>query len=98
MIEERKNTLIHPVISEKNTDQEVMHKYTFTVTTKSKKAQIKEDIEKMFKGIKVEHVNVLKLPGKSKRTRTGYRKTQDVKRAIVTIKKGQKIDILEQQR
>ena len=98
MIEERKNTLIHPVISEKNTDQEVMHKYTFTVATKSTKAQIKEDIEKMFKGIKVEQVNVLKLPGKSKRTRTGYRKTQDVKRAIVTIKKGQKIDILEQQR
>lgn len=98
MIEERKNTLIHPVISEKNTDQEAMHKYTFTVASKSTKAQIKEDVEKFFKGIKVEHVNVLRLPGKTKRTRTGYRKTQDVKRAIVTIKKGQKIDILEQQR
>jgi large subunit ribosomal protein L23 len=98
MIEDRKNTLIHPVISEKNTDQEVMHKYTFTVTLKSTKVFIKQDIEKMFKGIKVEQVNVLRLPGKTKRTKTGYRKTQDVKRAIVTIKKGQKIDILEQQR
>lgn len=98
MIDERKNTLIHPVISEKNTDQEVLHKYTFTVTKKSTKALIKLDVEKMFKGIKVEQVNVLKLPGKTKRTRTGYKTLSDVKRAVVTIKKGQKIDILEQQR
>lgn len=98
MIEERKNTLIHPVISEKNTDQEALHKYTFTVASKSTKAQIKQDIEKMFKGIKVEQINVLRLPGKPRRTRTGYKTTSGVKRAIVTIKKGQKIDILEQQR
>lgn len=98
MTDARKFTLIHPVISEKNTDQEALHKYTFTVTQKSTKAQIKLDVQKMFKGIKVEQVNVLRLPGKPKRTKTGYKTTAEVKRAIVTIKKGQKIDILEQQR
>lgn len=98
MTENRKFTLIHPVISEKNTDQEAMHKYTFTVTKDSTKKTIKEDVEKFFKGIKVEQINVLRLPGRTKRTRSGTRKTSAIKRAVVTIKKGQKIDILEQQR
>jgi large subunit ribosomal protein L23 len=98
MIENRRFTLIHPVISEKNTDQEKMHKYTFTVIKDSTRQTIKEDVEKFFKGIKVEKVNMYKLPGRTKRTRSGTKKTSAVKRAVVTIKAGQKIDILEQNR
>ena len=48
--------------------------------------------------MKVDDVNLLHIPGKRKRVRMFFRKVGGMKKAIVTLKKGQKIDILEQQR
>jgi len=97
MSEKRKICLIKPVISEKNTDLEEMGKYVFKVIEGSNSRWVKEDVEKLFK-VHVEDVNLLHLPGKKKRTRMFFKTGSPMKKAIVTLKKGEKIDILEQQR
>lgn len=97
MTEKRKICLIRPVISEKNTDLETMGKYVFDVIEEANSRWVKEDVEKMFK-VHVVDVNLLHLPGKKKRVRMSFKTTSSVKRAIVTLKKGDKIDILQQQR
>ena len=97
MSEKRKICLIRPIISEKNTDLEAMHKYVFQVMEGANSRWVKEDVEQVFK-VKVDDVNLLHIPGKRKRVRMFFRKVGGMKKAIVTLKKGQKIDILEQQR
>lgn len=97
MTDKRKICLIRPVISEKNTDLEILHKYVFDVIEEANSRWVKEDVEQMFK-VKVEDVNLHHLPAKKKRVRMFFKSKGAVKRAIVTLEKGQKIDILEQQR
>ena len=58
--------------------------YTFVVRPDANKTQIKIAVEKVF-GVKVLSVNTLNRNGKRKRTRTGYGKRKDTKRAIVTL-------------
>ncbi len=79
-----RDILLAPVISEKSYGLLDENKYTFVVHPDANKTQIKIAVEKVF-GVKVESVNTLNRPGKRKRTRTGYGKRKDTKRAIVTL-------------
>ena len=84
MIADPRDVLLAPVISEKSYGLLDENKYTFIVRPDANKTQIKIAVEKVF-GVKVLSVNTLNRPGKRKRSRTGFGKRKDTKRAIVTI-------------
>jgi large subunit ribosomal protein L23 len=78
-----RDIILSPVISEKSYGLIEDNVYTFIVHPDSNKTQIKI-------AVKVKSVNTLNRPGKRKRTRTGYGKRKDTKRAIVTLAPGSK--------
>ena len=82
-----RDVLIAPVISEKSYGLLDENKYTFIVRPDANKTQIKIAVEKVF-GVKVSDVNTLNRQGKRKRTKGGYGKRADTKRAIVTLREG----------
>jgi large subunit ribosomal protein L23 len=84
VIPDHRDVLLAPVISEKSYGLLEENKYTFVVAPNANKTQIKIAVEKVF-GVKVVSVNTLNRNGKRKRTRTGYGKRKDTKRAIVTL-------------
>ena len=87
------DVVLEPVITEKVTrDQESMRKYAFKVHVGANKKEIKSAIEKIF-NVHVTRVNTSVSGGKWRRVRYQPGKTGDWKKAIVTLKKGEKIDI-----
>ena len=86
-----RDILIAPVVSEKSYGLLDEGKYTFIVDPRANKTEIKIAVERVF-GVKVDSVNTLNRPGKTRRTRFGLGKRKDTKRAIVTLKEGS-IDI-----
>ena len=83
------NVVLAPVVSEKSYSLAEERQYTFIVRPDANKTQIKIAVEKVF-GVKVLSVNTLNRPGKRKRSRTGFGKRKDTKRAIVTLAAGSK--------
>ncbi|HEX7105259.1 MAG TPA: 50S ribosomal protein L23 [Acidothermaceae bacterium] len=92
MIPDLHDVLIAPVISEKSYGLLDENKYTFLVPPTANKTEIKIAVEKLF-NVKVMNVNTVNRQGKRKRTRFGYGKRKDTKRAIVTLASGDRIDI-----
>ena len=84
MIPDPRDVLLAPVISEKSYGLLEDNKYTFVVHPDANKTAIKIAVEKVF-GVKVVNVNTINRQGKRKRTRYGYGKRKDTKRAIVTL-------------
>ena len=83
-----------PVITEKGTMlQEKGAKYLFQVERGANKFQIKRAIEMVF-GVKVEKVNTVLMRGKWRRVRFSRGKTSDWKKAVVTLKEGEKIELV----
>lgn len=89
-----RDILRKPVVTEKSTSLLQDNKYTFVVDPKANKTEIKQAVESIFK-VKVEKVNTMRVKGKLKRVRNILGKTPDTKKAIVTLKKGDKIEIFE---
>ena len=82
-----------PVISEKSTFlANAKNAYTFEVDKKSDKLQIKAAIEKLY-NVKVLEVRTANMEGKTRRTRTGFKKTSEWKKAIVKLHPDHKIDL-----
>jgi large subunit ribosomal protein L23 len=77
--------------TEKSSLEEPQGQYLFLVDNAANKLEIKHAVEKIYK-VKVEAVNTLISPGKLKRVRYHLGRTADCKKAIVTLKEGQKID------
>ena len=84
--------LISPVITEKATTASEHNKVVFRVAAKATKPQIKEAVEKLF-DVKVKSVNTLVRKGKTKVFRGTFGSQSDVKRAIVTLEEGHRIDV-----
>jgi large subunit ribosomal protein L23 len=84
VIPDPRDILVAPVISEKSYGLLEDNRYTFIVAPHANKTEIKIAVEQVF-GVKVISVNTLNRPGKRKRTRFGYGKRKDTKRAIVTL-------------
>ena len=87
--------LISPILSEKSvTMKDAENRYSFVVHQKATKPEIKKAIETLFK-VKVEKVRTANVPGKLHRVgrHEGYR--SDWKKAMVTVKAGQKIDVTD---
>ena len=70
-----------------------LNKYLFWVDKSSNKVEIKKAIEVIYK-VKVNGVNTIIVKGKPKRVRYAMGKTSDWKKAIVTLKEGDKIDVI----
>ena len=86
--------LRRPLITEKNTALQAENKYAFEVAGEANKLQIKQAVEKAFK-VNVTAVNVMTVPGKTRRIGRRQVLTQSWKKAIVTLKPGDKIEIFE---
>ena len=91
-IPDPRDILLAPVISEKSYGLLEEHTYTFIVSPDANKTQIKIAVEKVF-NVKVTSVNTLNRQGKRKRTRLGYGKRNDTKRAVVSLAEGDRIDL-----
>ena len=87
-----RDILLRPVVSEKSYGLLDEGKYTFVVAPDANKTQIKQAVEEVFR-VKVTGVNTLNRQGKRRRTRFGWGKRSDTKRAIVTLAEGDRIDI-----
>ena len=74
-----------PIITEKSMEMLDHNKYTFEVDKNANKPEIKAAIEAIFDGVKVKKVRTMNFTGKSVRTRYGYGKRADWKKAIVTL-------------
>ena len=83
-IADPRDIILAPVISEKSYGLLEEGTYTFLVRPDSNKTQIKIAVEQIF-GVKVTGVNTANRQGKRKRTRFGYGKRKDTKRALVTL-------------
>ena len=79
------DVILKPVVTEKSMELMADKKYTFLVHTDATKSQVKEAVEKMFKGTKVKSVNTMNLDGKTKRRGLVYGKTAKTKKAIVQL-------------
>ena len=79
------DVILKPVITEKSMDLMGERKYTFLVNPDANKIQIREAVEKMFDGAKVKSVHTMNRRGKNKRRGYTTGRTNDVKRAIVTL-------------
>ena len=90
------DVILRPVVTDKSMNAMAEKKYVFYVHPEATKNQIKEAVEKMFEGAKVEKVNTMNLDGKTKRRGMTYGKTAKKKKAIVKLTEDSKeIEIYE---
>ena len=86
------DTVISPNITEKSTSLSEFNKVVFKVNKGASKNSIKKSIEKIFK-VNVIKINTINLKGKTKLVRNKRAYKSGYKKAIVTLKKGQNIDL-----
>jgi large subunit ribosomal protein L23 len=84
--------IISPSITEKATYLSEQNKIVFKVNKKAKKNSIKRSIEKIFK-VNVIKINTINLKGKTKIVKGKKSRKPDIKKAIITLKTGQSIDL-----
>ena len=82
--------IIKPVLTEKSYEVIADKTYVFVVAKKAGKTEIKQAIESIFDGVKVESVNTMRTIGKIKRQGRTQGRTPEIKKAIVTLKKDSK--------
>lgn len=86
--------LRRPLISEKSTTLLAQNKYSFEVARGTSKTQIKEAVERAFE-VSVTKVNVVTVPGKRRRRGRRVILSPSWRKAMVTLKSGDKIKIFE---
>jgi len=84
--------IVSPIITEKATNASEHNKVVFKVALTATKPQIKEAVEKLF-DVKVKSVNTMVRKGKHKAFRGRLGQQSDVKKAIVTLEEGHRIDV-----
>ena len=86
------DTIISPIVTEKSTNLSEQNKIVFKVSNKLNKIILKKNIEKIFK-VNVIKVNIINKQSRKKITRGKKVKILGYKKAIITLKKGQSIDL-----
>ncbi len=91
------STIIRPVVSEKSTVLGDQGKYVFEVAPTANKIQIKHAVETAFanKKVQVSAVNILRVTGKVRRRGRSSGMTRSWKKAVVTLREGQRLDLFE---
>lgn len=86
--------IIQPMITEKSTLLQEGGQYVFRVAPRANKVDVRRAVEATF-GVKVVGVNITKNRGKSKRFGARMKKMPDIKKAVVTLRRGERIQIIE---
>lgn len=90
-----KNVIIRPIVTEKSESLKTENgQYSFQVMRNANKTEVKKAIQQLF-NVKVKHVRVMNYDGKPKRMGVYAGRRANWKKAIVTLKKGEKIESLE---
>jgi Ribosomal protein L23 len=84
--------VLFPIVTEKSTNLSSQNKVTFKVPNKANKKNLKKNIEKIFK-VNVTKINIINKQPRTKLTRGRKIKVSGYKKAIITLKKGQSIDL-----
>ena len=84
--------IISPVVTEKSTNLSEQNKITFKVNSKANKKNLKINVEKIFK-VNVTKINIINKKSRIKTTRGKKVRVKGYKKAIITLKKGQNIDL-----
>lgn len=93
-MENLRDVLIRPLVTEKTTAMMQDNRYTFVVPLKANKVEIRQAVEHAFK-VKVEAVNTVRVEGKVKRMGRFAGKRSDYKKAIVKLAPGERIEFFE---
>lgn len=91
---EARDILIRPIVTEKSTALMEQGKYTLRVPLAATKIQIRQAVEQIFK-VKVQAVNTMRYEGKLKRMGRTQGRRSDWKKAVVTLKPGEAIELFE---
>jgi len=84
--------ILSPMVTEKSTNLSELNKIVFKVPKKANKVNLKKNIEKIFK-VNVTKINIINKQNRTKITRGKKVKLHGYKKAIITLKKGQSIDL-----
>ena len=84
--------ILSPLVTEKSTNLSDQNKIVFKVPSKANKKNLKSNIEKIFK-VNVTKINIINKQRRTKITRGKKVKVSGFKKAIITLKKGQSIDL-----
>ena len=84
--------VLSPLVTEKSTNMSEQNKIVFKVPTGANKKNLKTNIEKIFK-VNVTKINIINKQNRTKLTRGRKIKVSGYKKAIITLKKGQSIDL-----
>jgi len=88
------DVLRRPLVTEKNSILQAQGKYAFEVAKEANKPQVKQAVEKAFK-VKVATVNMITVSGKERRVGRRVVQTPPWKKAVVTLRPGDKIEFFE---
>jgi len=88
------DVLSRPLVTEKNVQLQALGKYAFEIASRANKHQVKQAVETAFK-VDVTKVNIVTVPGKQRRIGRQQVLTPSWKKAIVTLKAGDKIELFE---
>ena len=86
------DSILTPLVTEKSTNLSEMNKVVFKINSSADKRSVKKSIEKIFK-VKVVKINIINKQSRFKLAKGIRVKVQGYKKAIVTLKKGQNIDL-----
>ena len=89
-----KNILKKPLVSEKSFAKVSENKFTFIIDDSSSKDDVRAAVQDLF-NVTVLSINTINIPGKIKKGKKGFGRRSDVRKAILTLKKGDKIDLFE---
>ena len=87
-----RDIIIRPIVSEKSYSLIEQNRYTFEVSKSANKTQINQAISEIF-GVTVTSVKTMNVTGKPRRLRASKGKTRDWKKAVISLKAGDKIDV-----
>lgn len=92
----KEEVLIAPLVTEKGqAGQEAYNQYGFRVAKWANKNEIKAAVEKLGKGLTVTQVRTMVMPGRYKRVGANFGRLPGWKKAVVTLKQGDKLELFE---
>ncbi|MGI9257021.1 MAG: 50S ribosomal protein L23 [Salinispira sp.] len=86
--------IIQPLLTEKSNVLREQNKYSFVINPRANKIEVMQAVEKLY-NVKTESCNIIRVKGKPRRVRYAIGKTSSWKKAILTLKEGQKIAAFE---
>jgi large subunit ribosomal protein L23 len=95
-MKDARSLIIRPIVSEKSYGMMEQNRYTFEVDKRASKPEIARAVEEIF-GVTVTDVNTMNVPGKPRRVRYQKGYTRSWKKAVVTLKAGDTIDLFGNQ-